>query len=93
MGAITAAQPWLGLPIINQIARIIVGKILTILIDQGEMGAFIVNTKFLVSEQAKDYRFAVARLMLLNDKSSSQEWETAERNANEAFNRLVRYRP
>lgn len=93
MTALVVAQPWIGLPVVNQIARIIVGKILWLLIEQGELGAFILNTKFMTSEQAKDYRFAVARLMLLSDNATTEEWEVAERNVNEAFNRLVRFRP
>ena len=93
VNAITAAVPWLGLPVVRQILSIVVSKILNVLIDQGELGAFILNTKFMVSEQAKEYRYAVARLMLLSEKASKEEWELAERNANEAFNRLVRYRP
>jgi hypothetical protein len=92
MGAIVTAQPWLGLPVINQITRIIVSRILTVLIDQGELGAFILNTKFLVSVQAQEYRYAVAKLIFL-DKASDAEYEKAERNVNEAFNRLVRFKP
>lgn len=91
MTAIIAQVPFLGAPIIKQIVSLIVSKILTILIDNAEFGAFVINTRILTSGEAKDYRQAVSEVLALPPDATKESWEAAERKANEAFGRLIRF--
>lgn len=85
MAQLLISQPWFGTPIIRQIIHQIVFRIIQILVDKGELGIFIVNSKILTSQQAQDYREAIEQLKVTPDASL----EEAERKANEAFSKLV----
>jgi hypothetical protein len=80
--------PWLGLPIIRTILEMFLNVLFKILIDKGELGAFIINTKVLTSQQAYDYRQSIYKVALAK---TDEELEAAERLANEKFIDLIRF--
>ena len=82
-------QPWLGYPIVRRIVEAALTIVFHLLIDKTEFAAFLINTNFLTSQQAKSYREAVAKVLLI--AGDSPEWEEAERRANAEFERLIRF--
>lgn len=81
-------QPWLGSPVIRQVLEMLLNLFLKILIDKGELGAFIINTKVLTSAQASEYRNAIADVI---KAKTDEESEKAERIANEKFDNLIKF--
>lgn len=80
-------KPWLANSFLKKITEMILRIILKILIDKGELGAFVINTKILTSSQAKEYREAVAKVMRA---TSHEEWVNAESEANAKFIELIK---
>jgi hypothetical protein len=89
---ITAAAPWVNVPVLREILKAIIESIVTFLATTGGLVAFIINTKVFTTDQAKDYTEAVGNLMQLPEDVSDEEWDKAERAANHAFANLVSYR-
>lgn len=81
-------QPWLATPLVKQILEIVLTILFKILIDKGELGAFIINTRVLTSQQGKEYKEAVIKSLTAQ---TDEEWENAEREANEKFINLIKF--
>lgn len=80
---------WLALPIINSIFKSIVEWVAGILSKSVVMEAFFINTAIRKSSQASDFTSMVYRKNNLPSNVSDDEYEKAERDEIEAFNRFV----
>lgn len=87
--ALAIAVPWLS-PVIF-IVSFFLKIAITWLVDKGELGAFILNAKVLTSDQAKDYREAVAKRILAPEDIPDDQWMEIEYEANHQFTNLVRF--
>ncbi len=83
--------PWLATPWISWLATPILRMIVQTLLDEVDLFGFKVNSIFLTSAQAAEYRAAVAKLHGLDDNISDEEWERLENEASESFRNLIRY--
>lgn len=89
VSAIMIAVPslsWLETPI-----RYFINLAVVFLVGRGELGVFVLNARVLTSDQAKDYRSAVAKRLLAPDTVSDDEWEEIENEANHYMVQLVRF--
>ena len=75
--------------ILFEMAKYTAAWAVNVLLENGEFGAFVLNTKFLTSEQAADYRDKVARRLLAPDDIADDEWERIEREKLDAFRTLI----
>ena len=66
----TAAAPWINIPILRDILKAIIESIITFLATTGGLAAFIINTKVFTTDQAKDYTNAVSDLLKLPEDVS-----------------------
>lgn len=90
LASIYAAAPWTTSPWCNWLVKIVVQAFIAFLVGKGELGAFMLNAKFLSSSQAKDYRASVAKRLSAPDNIPDAEWEKIENEANHNFVQLVR---
>lgn len=88
MASILTWAPWLA-PV-SKLVEFILKLFIAKLVEKGELGAFILNAKVLTSDQAKDYREAVAKRILAPDDIPDDKWEEIEREANDKMVQLVR---
>lgn len=88
-----AAAPgfgWVLYPILKPLTEIVLKKILETLSTWIVMQAFFFNTAMRKSSQAADFVRAVVAKENLPEDVSDEEFEKAQLNEIEAFNRLVR---
>jgi hypothetical protein len=88
---LSVIAPWVNTPLLKQLLKWSIEKGVTFLATQGGLVAFMINTKIFSVDQAKDYREALEKLNKLPDGVSDEEWEKTEREANLAFERLIRF--
>lgn len=84
-------MPFLNTPIIRDLMKSLLHKIIELLAGQGGLVAFVINTRVFTTDQAKDYMDAVGNILKLPEGVSDEEWEKAELKANHAFAQLVSY--
>jgi len=87
-----AAAPVLASPWLSWIAKGVIDWFVKTLVGTGELAAFIVNTNVLTSEQAKDYREAIGKVITAPADISPEEWKKLEDEANKRFDDFVRFR-
>lgn len=75
-------------PIINFLLKEAVNWVVTLLINKGDKFLFGLNMPLVTSDQGKDYRDAVAKVLSLPDDVSDADWEAAEDEANHKFQQL-----
>lgn len=71
-----------------ELAKFAAAYAVKILIENGEFFAFLLNSDFLTSEQAADYRDKVAKRLQAPDDISDEDWEKLEREKIDAFRAL-----
>ena len=80
---------WLGLPVISNLFKFIIEKIVTAIADALEMQAFFLNTALKKAGQAQDYINAVNFKNSLPPTATNEEYKYAEKLEMEAFRDFV----
>lgn len=88
-GLEVAAEPWVGLPIISSIDRMIVKALITYLVNSAIMEAFFLNTAVRKASQAQDYVDAIAAKAALPPTTSQANYQLAEQAEMTAFRNFV----
>ena len=83
--------PWAATPWISWLTEPLFRMVVQALLDEADLFGFKVNSAFLTSAQAAEYRAAVAKLHGVSKNISDEEWEKLENEASESFRNLVRY--
>lgn len=91
LGALTSWIPPLGVPPLSWLANMISDKIMTILVDNGEVGAFFIYTNFNVDSQGRSFMEAAIKNHNVQINGTDQEKKIAEENLKDAFRKLVRF--
>lgn len=78
-------------PLLNYILKEAVGWVVSIIVNKADKFLFGLNMNVVTSDQGKDYREAVAKVLTLPDNVSDAEWEAAELAANHKFDQLARF--
>lgn len=77
-------------PVINFFLKKSVEWAVTVLVNKSDRFLFGVNMDLVTSDQAKDYRASVAKLIKASDDISDEEWEKLEDEANHNFGQLAK---
>lgn len=77
-------------PLINYFFRSAVGWVVARLVNKSDRFLFGINMDLVTSDQAKDYRASIAKLIKAPDEISDADWEKLEDEANHNFGNLVR---
>ncbi|MGZ3744421.1 MAG: hypothetical protein ACXVB1_00025 [Pseudobdellovibrionaceae bacterium] len=89
MGSLISACPVLAAPFLYPLVDFIVGKILTIAIDQTEMGAFFLYIDLRVASQSKDFELAAYKNHEAQKNGTEEEKKKAEADLIKKFNAFV----
>lgn len=80
---------WLAIPVISDLVKFIVRKIVGSLADSAVMQAFFLNTALRKATQAKDFVAASNALDKVPSTASQEEYKLAEQNRMAAFRNFV----
>lgn len=90
MSRLLALSPFFGLAFVNPIVALIVEKILTIAIQQGELGAFFLYIDTRTSIQGKEFEMAAFANEAIKKKGTKEEVQHAEEYLVSTFRSFVR---
>lgn len=89
MSYIVAEVPFLGLPVIRSIVGFTVEKILSVVVNSTEMGAYFVYTDFRVNAQGHDFILAAMENHKIQASGTPEEKAASERKLFEKFTKFV----
>lgn len=90
MGVIVKEFPPAATGVLQQMLSSFLDYVVKLVLNYFDKMAFNLNIDLLTSDQAADYRDAVAKLIKAPDDISDQEWERLENEASSKFDNLVR---
>ncbi len=82
---------WMNIPLVWVFFGPFVEMIVKALLDEVELFGFKVNSSFLTSAQAAEYRNKEAKLLGLSPMQDFKEWSKLNDEASKAFHSLVKY--
>lgn len=91
MEYIVARVPFFGFKIINPIAGFVVGKVLSIAIEQTELGAFFLYIDLRTARQGRDFEAAAMKNALAQKSGTPDERQHAEAELIRAFRALAKF--
>lgn len=84
-----AMAPWLGY--VSWLFRPAIKWVIKTLVNQTELGLFIINSKLLTGAQGNEYIKDAIAVRDLPEDISDEQWIAAEEKANKSFDNLMRY--
>ena len=91
MSYIVTAVPFFALPIINPILGLVVNWVLTIAIDETEMGLFFMYIDFRTNLQGKEFEAAALENFRAQTEGTEEEKINAEKNLIAKFRALAKF--
>ena len=82
---------WMNIPLVWVFFGPFVEMIVSTLADEVELFGFKINSTFLTSAQAAEYRTKEAKLLGLEVTDNFEEWSKLNAEASKAFHSLVKY--
>lgn len=91
MGALTAQFPILTNPFFNKVVDLIVEKVITVLVNAGEMQVFFWYTDFRVANQSEAFVEAAKANKIAQESGTPEEKKRAEENLMVAFRTFAKF--
>jgi glucan phosphoethanolaminetransferase (alkaline phosphatase superfamily) len=88
---IPAVAAVIKVPVIGSLAKDFISFLISYVLGEAGLAAFIINTKVFTQAQAKDYLEALKKLEQAPVDIPDAEWEKLEDEANHAFRNLIRF--
>jgi hypothetical protein len=91
MGFLTANVPFFALPVVRQITKIIVGKIISLAVNETELGLYFIHVDQYTKEQSDKFKEAAQKNAEAQANGSEEERRLAEEELINRARDLIRF--
>lgn len=93
MAYLSVQAPFVNLPVIKQIIKAIIGKILKLAMHQTELGTYFLVVDIATAKEAKDFEKVALELETAKTKGDADEIKRLEQSKIDAARKLIRIKP